>query len=74
VQFRALYVDALSDYVRIVEETHFTHMRRVLKIKPFIEEMGFEKDDDCEPITMIVNASGLTVLISQLSAEISGLF
>src|SRR5205823_7108132 len=56
-------VRGLSDYVRIVEETHFTHMRRrILKIKPFIEEMGFEKDDDCEPITMIVDdASGLTV-------------
>jgi hypothetical protein len=34
----------LSDYVRIVEETHFTHRRRrILKIKPFIEEMSFEK-------------------------------
>jgi hypothetical protein len=55
-------VRGLSDYVRILEETHFTHMRRrILKIKPFIEEMGFEKDDDCEPITMIVDASGLTV-------------
>ena len=55
-------VRGLSDYVRIVEETHFTHMRRrILKIKPFIEETGFEKDDDCEPITMIVDASGLTV-------------
>ncbi|MGA9168812.1 MAG: hypothetical protein WBZ20_01550, partial [Nitrososphaeraceae archaeon] len=46
----------------IVEETHFTHMRRrILKIKPFIEEMGFENDDDCEPIIMIVDASGLIV-------------
>src|SRR5689334_19580653 len=55
-------VRGLSDYVRIVEETHFTHMRRrILKIKPFIEETGFENDDDCEPITMIVDASGLTV-------------
>jgi hypothetical protein len=56
-------VRGLSDYVRIVEETHFTHMRRrILKIKPFIEKIGFEKDDYCEPITMIVDdASGLTV-------------
>jgi Transposase DDE domain len=31
-------VHGLSDYVRIVEETHFTHTRRrILKIKPFIE-------------------------------------
>jgi len=36
-------------------------MRRILKIKPSIEEIGFENDDDCEPITMIVDASGLTV-------------
>jgi hypothetical protein len=36
--------------------------RRILKIKPSIVEMGFENDDDCEPITMIVDdASGLTV-------------
>jgi hypothetical protein len=36
--------------------------RRILKIKPFIEKIGFEKDDYCELITMIVNdASGLTV-------------
>jgi hypothetical protein len=56
-------VRELSGYVRVVEETYFTHMRRrILKIKPFIEEMGFEKDDYCEPITMIVDdASGLTV-------------
>ena len=53
----------LSDYVRIVEETHFMHTRKViLKVKPFTEEMSFEKDYDCESITMIVdNASGLTV-------------
>jgi hypothetical protein len=45
-----------------VEETHFTHMRRMLKIKPSIEEIVFENEDnDCEPITMIVDASGLTV-------------
>jgi hypothetical protein len=56
-------VRGLSDYVRIVEETHFTHMRRrILKIKPFIVKIGFEKDDYCEPITMIVDdASCLTV-------------
>jgi hypothetical protein len=36
--------------------------RRILKIKPFIEKIGLEKDDYCELITMIVDdASGLTV-------------
>ena len=53
-------VRGLSDYVRI-EEMHFTHMRRrILKVKPSIEKMGFE-NDDCEPITLIVDASGLTI-------------
>ena len=53
-------VRGLSDYVRI-EEMHFTHMRRrILKVKPSIEKMGFENDDS-EPITLIVDASGLTI-------------
>ena len=51
-------VRGLSDYVKI-EEMHFTHMRRrMLKVKPSIEEMDFENE---EPITLIVEASGLTV-------------
>ena len=52
-------VHGLSDYVRI-EEMHFTHMRRILKVKPSIEKMGFENDDS-EPITLIVDALGLTI-------------
>jgi hypothetical protein len=53
-------VRGLSDYVRIVEEMHFTHMRRrILKVKPSIEEgLDFETD---RPITLVVDASGLTV-------------
>jgi hypothetical protein len=47
----------LSDYVKIVEGMHFTHMRRrILKVKPSIEEMDFENE---EPITLVVDASGL---------------
>ena len=53
-------VRGLADYVRIVEEMHFTHMRRrILKVKPSIEEkIDFENE---EPITLIVDASGLTI-------------
>jgi hypothetical protein len=53
-------VRGLSDYVRIVEEMHFTHMRRrILKVKPSVEEgLDFETD---KPITLVVDASGLTV-------------
>jgi hypothetical protein len=51
-------VRGLSEYIRI-EEMHFTHIRRrMLKVKPSIEEMDFESD---EPITLIIDASGLTV-------------
>lgn len=54
-------VRGLSDYVRIVEEMHFTHMRRrILKVKPSIEKMSFE-NDDYKPITLIVDALGLTI-------------
>jgi hypothetical protein len=51
-------VRGLSDYVKIVEGMHFTHMRRrMLKVKPpHIEEMDFENE---EPIILIVDASGL---------------
>jgi len=59
-------VRGLSDYVRI-EETHFTHIRRrMIRVKPSILEMDFGNDDNNngkeeEPITLIVDASGLTV-------------
>jgi hypothetical protein len=53
-------VRGLSEYVRIVEEIHFTHIRRrMIKIKPSI---GNDNDNDNqEPITLVVDASGLTV-------------
>ena len=45
-------------YVRI-EEIHFTHIRRrILKIKPSVGNLDFQDDD---PITLIVDASGLTI-------------
>src|SRR5712691_5489222 len=56
-------VRGLSEYVRIVEEIHFTHIRRrMIRIKPSILEIGFgDNNDSKEPITLIVDASGLTV-------------
>ena len=51
-------VRGLSEYVRRNEEIHFTHIRRrILKLKPPIGNIDF--DDD--PITFIIDASGLTV-------------
>jgi hypothetical protein len=51
-------VRGLSEYVRIVEEIHFTHIRRrMIMIKPSI---GNDNDNE-EPITLVVDASGLTV-------------
>ena len=51
-------VRGLSDYVRI-EEIHFTHIRRrILKIKPSVGNLDFQEED---PITLIVDASGLTI-------------
>ena len=45
-------------YVRI-EEIQFTHIRRrILKIKPSVGNLDFQDDD---PITLIVDASGLTI-------------
>ncbi len=53
-------VRGLSDYVRI-EEIHFTHIRRrMIRLKPSILETDFG-DGKEEPITLIVDASGLTV-------------
>ena len=59
-------VRGLSGYEKIVEELHFTHIRRrMIKIKPSIMEIGFggfgDNNDSKEPITLIVDASGLTV-------------
>ena len=52
-------IRGLSEYLRI-EEMHFTRIRRrILKIKPSVRNLGFEDDD--EPITLIVDASGLTI-------------
>jgi hypothetical protein len=49
-------VRGLSGYVRI-EEMHFTHIRRrILKIKPSVGNLDFQ-----EPVTLVVDASGLTV-------------
>jgi hypothetical protein len=51
----------LSEYLRI-EEMHFTHIRRsILKIKPSVRNLGFEGEEDDKPITLIVDASGLTI-------------
>jgi hypothetical protein len=52
-------VRSLSDYIRI-EEIHFTQIRRrILKIKPAIGNLTLDNDD--KPITLIVDASGLTI-------------
>ena len=54
-------VRGLSEYIRI-EEMHFTHIRRrILKIKPSVVNLNLGNDDDDKPVTLIVDASGLTV-------------
>ena len=55
-------VRGLSEYLRI-EEMHFTHIRRrIRKIKPSVRNLGFEEgEEDDKPITLIVDASGLTI-------------
>ena len=56
-------VRGLSEYLPL-EEMHFTHIRRrILKLKPSVRNLGFEGqgDDDDKPITLIVDASGLTI-------------
>ena len=54
-------VRGLSEILKI-EEMHFTHIRRsILKIKPSVRNLGFEGEDDDKPITLIVDASGLTI-------------
>ncbi|MGC1134573.1 MAG: transposase, partial [Nitrososphaeraceae archaeon] len=53
-------VSGLSDYIRI-EETHFTHLRRrILKIKRSVKNLDLYDDDGERPVTLIVDASGLT--------------
>ena len=50
-------VRGLSEYVKIVKEIHFTHIRRrMIRIKPSIGN-----DNHNEPIRLVVDASGLTV-------------
>ena len=54
-------VRGLSDYLRI-EEIHFTQIRRrILKVKPSVGNLNPDNDDDSKPITLIVDASGLTI-------------
>ena len=54
-------VRGLSDYVRI-EEIHFTQIRRrILKIKPSVGNLNLDNNDGNNPITVIVDASGLTI-------------
>ena len=51
-------VRGLSDYDRI-KKIHYTHIRRkILKIKTSVGNLDFEDDD---PITLIVDVSGLTI-------------
>ncbi|MGH9974539.1 MAG: IS5 family transposase [Nitrososphaeraceae archaeon] len=53
-------VRGLSDYIRI-KEIHFTHLRRrILKIKPSVTCVSIDDDDD-KPVTLVVDASGLTI-------------
>jgi hypothetical protein len=53
-------VRGLSDYLRI-EEIHFTQIRRrILKVKPSVGNLNLGNDDN-KPITLIVDASGLTI-------------
>jgi hypothetical protein len=53
-------VRGLSEYVKRIEEIHFTHIRRrILKMKPSVSgNLDFQ---DGEPITLIVDASGFTI-------------
>ena len=56
-------VRGLSDYIKI-EEIHFTQIRRrILKVKPSVGNLNLDDDDDDDnkPITLIVDASGLTI-------------
>ncbi len=55
-------VRGLAEYVKIVEEIHFTHIRkRMIGIKSSIENDNDNDNDNEEPITLVVDASDLTV-------------
>jgi DDE family transposase len=55
-------IRGLSDYIRI-KEMHFTQIRRrILKVKPSIGNLNLDNNNhDNKPITVIVDASGLTI-------------
>ncbi|MGB7638555.1 MAG: IS5 family transposase [Nitrososphaeraceae archaeon] len=58
-------IRGLSDYIKI-QEIHFTQIRRrILKVKPSVGNLNLDNDndddDDNKPITLIVDASGLTI-------------
>jgi hypothetical protein len=54
-------VRGLSDYLRI-KEIHFTQIRRrILKVKQSVGNLNPDNDNDSKPITLIVDASGLTI-------------
>jgi hypothetical protein len=57
-------IRGLSDYIK-VEEIHFTQIRRrVLKVKPSVGNLNLDNDDnddDNKLLTLIVDASGLTI-------------
>jgi hypothetical protein len=55
-------VRGLSDYIKI-DEMHFTQIRRrILKIKPSVGNLNLDNNNDGNnPITVIVDASGLTI-------------
>jgi transposase len=58
-------VRELSEYVRLVEEMHYTHMRRrilvSMKGKKPSEIIGEDVADGDEPMTIIADSSGLSV-------------
>ena len=70
-------VRGLAEYLKIVEEIHFTHIRRrMIRIKPSI---GNDNDSTEEPITLVVDASGLTVskkgdYIEKMETEEKGVY
>ncbi|HET7391525.1 MAG TPA: transposase, partial [Nitrososphaeraceae archaeon] len=56
-------IRGLSDYIKI-EEIHFTQIRRrILRVKPSVGNLNLDNDDDDynKPLTLIVDASGLTM-------------
>jgi hypothetical protein len=54
-------IRGLSDYIK-VEEIHFTQIRkRILKVKPSVGNLNLDYDDDNKSLTLIVDASGLTI-------------